>query len=144
MPSEIFVKSVAFLILLSSLIFSRPEDHAGLLFQIRRKIPKAAIFHARCHAVLHAGRLEPLFCQMGTKNADFGRKWEVRKIHAAVRQLLLNLEHFYAAHSRLVFVFLGARQLAAVASGAVLIVNQQSVFNFFLVHAYSISIPVAL
>jgi hypothetical protein len=108
----------------ASLLFSRPEDHARLFFQFRRKIFDAAKFHARRHAMLHASGFEPLFGQVGAKNAYFSWEGEIGEICAAVRQLLFDLEYFYTAHSGLVFVFLCAGNFTAVTACAIFIIDQ--------------------
>jgi hypothetical protein len=74
--------------------------------------------------MLHARRFESLFCEMRTKNANFGRKWEIGEVFAAVRKLLFHFKYLDASDAGLMFVFLSARQFTSVASRTILVVDQ--------------------
>jgi len=71
---------------------------------------------------------------MRAQDADVCGKWEIGKSDPAVGKPLFDLKNFDAPHSGLVPVLLGTGEFAAVASGAVFVIDQQTVFGSFLIH----------
>ena len=74
--------------------------------------------------MLHACRFEAFSCEMRTKNAGLCREREISQVHAAIGQLLLDLEYPYSPDAGFVFVLLRAGDFATVTPGTVLIIYQ--------------------
>ena len=118
----------------SPILPGHPQNHSRLLREFGGKVLDAAVLHACGHAMLHASGFESLSCQMRAQDADLCREWKIGEICTAVGKLLFHLEYFDTTYSGLMTVFLGAGEFAAVAPGAVFVINQQTMFGFLPIH----------
>ena len=85
--------------------------------------------------MLDACWLESLSRQMGAQDANFGGKRKIGEVGAAVWKLLFDFKYLDASNAGFMGIFLGASQFAAMTPRAILEINEQTVFRFFIIHA---------
>ena len=100
----------------------RPEHHPGFVPQLLGQLLKATIFHTSCHAVLYTSRLKALFGTWSAQDTKLSGKRQESEVGLVIWQLLDNFQDLYSAHPCRPLVFLGAGDLARIATGAVFVV----------------------
>jgi hypothetical protein len=132
---EVFiVYSSTFIVV--TLSWCKQDGLRFLLHQLGQLLHRS-VRHASCLAVFHTGRRDSLFCSLCTQVAQIRRKRNIVDGNL-VKGLQDNFVDLDPPLSDRVVVLLLAGHLAGMASGAVFVINQQSMSSHLSYLAFSI------
>jgi len=107
------------------------EHHPLFPVHLFCKLLNRTIFNAGCHAVLNTCGLHSLLCPCRTQDTQLRRKGEIDQVGLVIRKTFYYFHDFHACHARRPAILLRAGNLAGVATGAVFIIDEKSVFALF-------------